>query len=145
MAKFFQTMIAVATLYCAQVAVGEESLPPTTPATLSDEYLERWTPGGDTNSPDLPYPHNIAAYQSHKDPDWRDERWQLTEKGPFLSHSILLGDQLGWRQVDCGCGRTGQVPAVRFGRRIVRRRRHCRRVAHRPGAVWLTESAPLVW
>src|SRR5262245_58632640 len=94
MAKLFQTMIAVATLYCAQAAVGEESLPPTTPATLSDEYLERWTPGGDTNAPDLSYPHNTAAYQSHKDPDWRDERWQLTQKGPFLSHSILLGDQV---------------------------------------------------
>ena len=91
MGKFFPTMIAA--LFIAIVAFGEEPAPTTTPTTLSDEYLERWTPGGDTNSPDLPYRHNIAAYQSHKDPDWRNGRWQLTQKGPFLSHSILLGDR----------------------------------------------------
>jgi hypothetical protein len=90
--KNFPAMIVATTLCCAIVAFGQESAPITTPPTLSDEYLERWTPGGDTNSPDLPYPHNIAPYQSHKDPDWRDGRWQLTQKGPFLSHSILLGD-----------------------------------------------------
>jgi hypothetical protein len=93
MRSSFRAALGIASLLFAAIANGEEPTPKTTPPTLSDEYLERWTPGGDTNSPDLPYPHNVAPYQSHKDPDWRDGRWQLTQKGPFLSHSILLGDQ----------------------------------------------------
>jgi hypothetical protein len=93
MAKYLGTVIAIVPLLFVDLAIGEEPAPAPNATKLSKEYLQRWTPGGDTNAPDLPYPHNTAAYQSHKDPDWRDERWQLTQKGPFLSHSILLGDR----------------------------------------------------
>ena len=63
------------------------------PPPLSEEYLERWTPGGDTNDRDLPYPHVTADFQAEGDDDWRDDRWQRTVKGPFLSHSILLPER----------------------------------------------------
>jgi hypothetical protein len=61
-------------------------------ASLSKDILERWTPGGDTNARDLPYPQITAPFQSENDDNWRDDRWQRTVKGPFVSHSILLPD-----------------------------------------------------
>jgi hypothetical protein len=75
---------------------------------LSDEYLERWTPGGNTNAADLPYPHVTAPYQDEDEEDWVDDRWNKTEKGPFLSHSILLeGHAVGPKliAVDVGMGK----------------------------------------
>ena len=71
-------------------AAAEDAKPPAPAASLIEEYLQRWTPGGDTNVADLPYPHLTAAYQGENDDNWRDDRWQRTDKGPFLSHSILL-------------------------------------------------------
>jgi hypothetical protein len=59
---------------------------------LSKEILDFWTPGGDTNDPRLPYPHITAPFQKETDDNWRDDRWQQTVKGPFVSHSILLPD-----------------------------------------------------
>jgi hypothetical protein len=59
-----------------------------TPADL--EYLKRWTPGGDTNARDLPYPQITEKFQYEGEADWRDDRWQRTDKGPFVAHSILL-------------------------------------------------------
>lgn len=73
-----------------------------------DEYLERWTPGGDANAADLPYPHRIGPYESETDKDWVDGRWQSTKKGPFLSHSTLLpGYEVGPKliAVDAGAGK----------------------------------------
>jgi hypothetical protein len=93
MAKSVQLLLAFAALCIGTSAFGDESVPQAPATALNEEYLKRWTPGGDTNAHDLPYPHNTAAYQSHKDADWRDNRWQQTQKGPFLSHSILLGDR----------------------------------------------------
>ncbi len=52
------------------------------------DYLARWTPGGETNQRNLPYPHRYAAYEFEKDNAWLDIRWHSTDKGPFLSHSI---------------------------------------------------------
>lgn len=77
-------------------ATAEEPMPPAvesaaaSAAPLSEEYLQRWTPGGDTNALDLPYPHKTAEFQKETDNDWRDDRWQHTDKGPLVSHSILL-------------------------------------------------------
>jgi hypothetical protein len=69
------------------VACGQE---------LDKEYLQRWTPGGDTNAADLPYRHRFAPYESENDENWKDGRWQRTKKGPFLTHSILLeGREIG--------------------------------------------------
>ncbi|QDV33921.1 LamG-like jellyroll fold domain-containing protein [Tautonia plasticadhaerens] len=60
------------------------------------EYLARWTPGGETNQAGLPYPHRYGAYEFETDDDWIDGRWQETDKGPFLTHSIRLpGLQVG--------------------------------------------------
>ena len=92
-------LVLAAIVLARACAAGEESATqPSQPgeATVGDavaalkEYLERWTPGGDANSDDLPYPQVTHAYQSEGEDDWRDDRWQLSEKGPFLSHSILL-------------------------------------------------------
>ena len=55
-----------------------------------EDYLARWTPGGPTNQPNLPYPHQIAQYELAGEDDWRDGRWQDTVKGPFVSHSFLI-------------------------------------------------------
>jgi hypothetical protein len=74
---------------------------------LIEEYLEKWTPGGDRNDPGLPYPHVTAAFQTEGDDDWRDGRWQQTEKGPAVAHSILLPDyEVGPKMtaVDAGDG-----------------------------------------
>ncbi|MEX2169381.1 MAG: DUF6797 domain-containing protein [Pirellulales bacterium] len=59
-------------------------------AARGDEYLDRWTPGGDTNVFDLPYRHRYASYERETDADWRDDRWQRTDKGPFLTHSMPM-------------------------------------------------------
>jgi endonuclease/exonuclease/phosphatase family metal-dependent hydrolase len=60
------------------------------------EYLARWTPGGETNQPNLPYPHRIAEYEFEGEADWEDGRWQATRKGPFVSHSFLIpGYEMG--------------------------------------------------
>lgn len=60
------------------------------------DYLARWTPGGETNQGGLPYPHRYAEYEFMDDDDWIDGRWQGTDKGPFLTHSIQLpGRQVG--------------------------------------------------
>jgi sugar phosphate isomerase/epimerase len=55
-----------------------------------EDYLARWTPGGETNQPNLPYPHQIAKYELATEDDWRDGRWQDTIKGPIVSHSFLI-------------------------------------------------------
>jgi Concanavalin A-like lectin/glucanases superfamily len=55
-----------------------------------DDYLSRWTPGGETNQRGLPYPHRIAEYEFEEDEDWVDGRWHETDKGPFLAHSFLV-------------------------------------------------------
>lgn len=61
-----------------------------------DEYLARWTPGGETNQRNLPYPHRIAEFEYEGEEDWIDGRWQQTQFGPFLSHSFLIdGKQMG--------------------------------------------------
>lgn len=75
-------------LLAAAAFGGEPATPEATPA--HSEYLERWTPGGDTNDKGLPYPHNLGGFQSENDADWVDDRWQRTAKGPFVAHSILL-------------------------------------------------------
>ena len=54
------------------------------------EYLARWTPGGETNQAGLPYPHRYAAYEFETDDNWIDDRWQATQKGPFVTHSTQL-------------------------------------------------------
>lgn len=60
------------------------------------DYLARWTPGGETNQRNLPYPHKYADYEFKEDPDWIDGRWQGTDKGPFVAHSTQLpGHQVG--------------------------------------------------
>lgn len=77
------------------------------PRPPSQEILERWTPGGNTNALDLPYPQITAPFQSENDDNWRDDRWQRTLKGPFVSHSILLpGYEVGPKvtAVDAGHG-----------------------------------------
>jgi sugar phosphate isomerase/epimerase len=86
----------------ADEAKGEPSAPP-----LSQEYLEKWTPGGNRNDPGLPYPHVTAEFQSEDDDDWRDDRWQRTQKGEAVAHSVLLPDyEVGPKQtaVDAGDG-----------------------------------------
>ena len=88
-------------------AVAQESVRPA-PSELSKEYLQRWTPGGDTNAKDLPYPHVTAPYQSENDEDWIDDRWQLTQKGPFLSHSILLPDHIVGPKLTCVAAGAGK-------------------------------------
>ncbi len=85
-------MLALSLSLLANCGLAEE--PAAETETLSEEYLRRWTPGGDTNAADLPYPHVTASYQSENDTDWIDDRWQRTQKGPFLSHSILLPDHV---------------------------------------------------
>jgi sugar phosphate isomerase/epimerase len=91
MAGSFRTLFTVGVLLATSIARADESLPaPSTDTKLTKEYLERWTPGGNTNEAGVPYPHVTASYQTEGDPDWVDGRWQLTDKGPFLSHSILL-------------------------------------------------------
>ncbi|HEY3393010.1 MAG TPA: DUF6797 domain-containing protein, partial [Lacipirellulaceae bacterium] len=98
------TSFVLALALLPSVAWAQESVRPTTSA-LSKEYLQRWTPGGDTNAKDLPYPHVTAPYQSENDEDWIDDRWQLTQKGPFLSHSILLpGHDVGAKLVCVAAG-----------------------------------------
>jgi sugar phosphate isomerase/epimerase len=84
----------------ATAAVAEESTRPDA-GELSKEYLQRWTPGGDTNAEDLPYPHVTAPYQKENDADWVDDRWQLTEKGPFLCHSFLVRDHAVGAKLTC--------------------------------------------
>jgi Xylose isomerase-like TIM barrel len=91
MVRLFQTMLAALLLLSARIGFAEEPPQPAA-TTLSEEYLQRWTPGGDTNAADLPYPHVTAPYQSENDTHWVDDRWQQTLKGPFVSHSILLPD-----------------------------------------------------
>lgn len=59
-------------------------------AASADEYLQRWTPGGDTNAFDLPYRHRISDYEREGESDWRDDRWQKTVKGPLLTHTFLM-------------------------------------------------------
>lgn len=54
------------------------------------EYLAKWTPGGETNQRGLPYPQRIAEFEFETDANWIDGRWQQTDKGPFLTHSIVL-------------------------------------------------------
>jgi hypothetical protein len=59
-------------------------------------YLARWTPGGETNQRGLPYPQRVAEYEYEKDEHWADDRWQQTDKGPFITHSTQLpGRQIG--------------------------------------------------
>lgn len=61
-----------------------------------EDYLARWTPGGETNQRNLPYPQRIAEFEYEDEPDWVDGRWQETDFGPFLSHSFLLpGHEMG--------------------------------------------------
>ncbi len=55
-----------------------------------EDYLARWTPGGETNQRHLPYPHRIAEFEFEGEEDWADGRWQETNKGPFVSHSFLV-------------------------------------------------------
>jgi hypothetical protein len=55
-----------------------------------EDYLARWTPGGETNQRDLPYPHRVGEYEFKSDPDWVDDRWQRTDKGPFLTHTTQI-------------------------------------------------------
>jgi sugar phosphate isomerase/epimerase len=86
----------------ADEAKIEPSAPP-----LSEEYLEKWTPGGNRNDPGLPYPHVTAPFQGEDDDDWRDGRWQQTVKGPAVAHSTLLPDyEVGPKMtaVDAGGG-----------------------------------------
>jgi sugar phosphate isomerase/epimerase len=74
---------------------------------VSDEVLEKWTPGGNRNDPALPYPQITEPFQLETDADWCDSRWQRTAKGPAVSHSILLPDyEVGPKQtaVDVGHG-----------------------------------------
>lgn len=60
------------------------------------DYLAHWTPGGETNQRGLPYPHRYAEFEFETDADWQDDRWQLTDKGPFVTHSIRLpGHEVG--------------------------------------------------
>ena len=93
MAGSIRVVLTIVVLHAASIATADESGPDSAAETkLSKEYLDRWTPGGDTNEAGLPYPHVTAPYQSEGDDDWVDGRWQLTDKGPFLSHSILLPD-----------------------------------------------------
>ena len=93
MLSLFRAALGVVISTSFALAGAEEAKPPAPAAPLSElieEILQRWTPGGDTNVADLPYPHLTAPYQSENDDHWRDDRWQRTDKGPFLSHSILL-------------------------------------------------------
>ena len=93
MLSWFCAALGVVILTWAVWTSAQETWPPSTPsptAPLSEEYLQRWTPGGDTNAVDLPYPHITADFQRENDDHWRDDRWQRTDKGPFVSHSILL-------------------------------------------------------
>jgi sugar phosphate isomerase/epimerase len=93
MSRPYQAVLLIAVISCASAAPADESISvPTGETALTKEYLERWTPGGDTNEAGLPYPHVTAPYQTEGDEDWVDGRWQTTDKGPFLSHSILLPD-----------------------------------------------------
>lgn len=55
-----------------------------------EDYMARWTPGGETNQRDLPYPHRVGEYEFESDEHWVDGRWQQTEKGPFLTHSTRI-------------------------------------------------------
>ncbi len=62
----------------------------------AEEYLARWTPGGETNQRNLPYPQRIAEFEYEGEEDWVDGRWQQTDLGPFLSHSFLVpGHEMG--------------------------------------------------
>ncbi len=101
-----------------------------------EDYLARWTPGGETNQRNLPYPHRIAEYEFEDDSHWIDGRWQNTLKGPFLAHSFQVDNhQLGAKLLavflenkatglfnlrDCSCS-TGlfesqlQINPARFG------------------------------
>jgi hypothetical protein len=55
-----------------------------------EEYLARWTPGGETNQRGLPYPHRVGEYEFESDEHWVDGRWQETDKGPFLTHTTQI-------------------------------------------------------
>lgn len=92
MTRFSVFVFLLVALAITARGVGEDTAQRLTAETaeLSDEYLKRWTPGGNTNVADLPYPHITAKFQTETDSDWRDDRWQQTQKGPFVSHSILL-------------------------------------------------------
>ncbi len=96
MLNLFRAALGIVISMWSAWAAAEEAKPlpvassSATAAPLSEEYLQRWTPGGDTNAADLPYPHVTAAFQRENDDDWRDDRWQRTDKGPFVSHSIVL-------------------------------------------------------
>lgn len=64
-----------------------------------EEYLAKWTPGGETNQRHLPYPHQIAEYELEGEEDWEDGRWQDTVKGPVVSHTFLVdGHEMGAKQ-----------------------------------------------
>ncbi|HEX2473677.1 MAG TPA: DUF6797 domain-containing protein, partial [Lacipirellulaceae bacterium] len=103
MSERCQLIIAIIISLAANFAFAEE--PAAQTGTLSEEYLQRWTPGGDTNAADLPYPQVTASYQSENDADWVDDRWQRTQKGPFLSHSILLpGHTVGSKLIAVSAG-----------------------------------------
>jgi hypothetical protein len=86
----FPLLVLLGLAVCHATSTAEEPNSAGLLKSLSKEILERWTPGGDTNDPDLPYPQITAPFQSENDDNWRDDRWQRTLKGPFISHSILL-------------------------------------------------------
>ncbi len=105
MIKRHRVVLAIVVSLWAHMARAEERQTDAVTG-LSEEYLERWTPGGDTNDEDLPYPHVTASYQSENDEDWVDDRWNKTDKGPFLSHSILLPDHaVGPKLIAANAGR----------------------------------------
>ena len=61
-----------------------------------EEYLSKWTPGGETHQRGLPYAHRVAEYEHSGEDDWIDGRWQDTDKGPFVCHTTLLpGYEMG--------------------------------------------------
>ncbi|MBA4106988.1 MAG: hypothetical protein C0485_14665 [Pirellula sp.] len=102
---FLAAWMALAMLPSASRA-DEAKVEPSAPP-LSKEYLEKWTPGGNRNDPGLPYPQVTASFQTEDDDDWRDGRWQQTQKGPAVAHSTLLPDyEVGPKMtaVDAGGG-----------------------------------------
>lgn len=70
---------------------AESATPPANPS--DKQVLERWTPNGNTNSPDLPYRHRVKDYERETDADWVDGRWQETDWGPFITHSTEVAGQ----------------------------------------------------
>ena len=108
LSPLIRVLVGLSLVLPAVVGWGAEAKLPIAETPADPKYLERWTPSGNTNAHDLPYPQVTEPYQKENDAIWRDDRWQRTLKGPIVAHSILLpGHEVGPKvaAVDAGAGK----------------------------------------